>query len=37
MYNTPGRGQVESEDFKYHFERFGGKPTHSTMSRLSEL
>lgn len=35
MYSTPGRGQ--SEDHKYHFERSGDEPTHSTVSRLSEL
>lgn len=36
-YSTPGRGQIESEDHKYHFERSGDEPTHSTVSRLSEL
>lgn len=36
MYITPGRGQIE-EDCKYHFERSGGEPAHSTVSRLSEL
>lgn len=37
MYSTPGRGQIASEDHKYHFERSGDEPTHSTVSRLSEL
>lgn len=37
MYSTPGRGQIESEDCKYHSERSGGEPAHITVSRLSEL
>lgn len=27
MYSTPGRGHIESEDCKYHFERSGDEPT----------
>lgn len=37
MCSTPGGGLIESEDCKYHFERSVDQPTHSTVSRLSEL
>lgn len=37
MYSTSGRGQIESEDCKYHCEPSGGEPAHITVSRLSEL
>lgn len=37
MYSTSRRGQIESEDCKYHSEHSGDEPTHSTVSRLSEL
>lgn len=37
MYSTPGRGQIESEDCKYHFGRSGDETTHIAVSRLSEL
>lgn len=37
MFSTPGRGQIESGDCEYHFERSGEEPTHSTVSRWSEL
>lgn len=37
MYSTQGRGQIESEDCKYHCERSGGEPAQITVSRLSEL